>query len=308
MSHAVAVRTAHPDVQALVSRWIADARLDVPRPVTLDITIGALPEPAHDPEIVFRHGRVAVHRGPGKGTLTLDWRPGFGRAVLRPGGTTAEIIITEDGLAKTNELLRAFLLTACILLVRRVGLHHVHAATLCDPGNRGWLIAGTSGSGKSTTTALMARNGWSVGTDDIAFITAGIDANTTDLVAWREQLALLDDAVAATGHTGGTPLAARGKTGWFVEDLGTNWIARVTPKVILFPTVNATVPTLLTPLRPREALGRLMRFSAWVALEADYATEHLHLMTQLVQQARAFDLSLGRDLFDRPEMLIEAVA
>lgn len=308
MSYAVALRTDHPDVRALVSRWIADARLDVPRPVTLDISVGPLADPTHDPDIVFRSGPVAVHRGPGTGTLTLEWRPGLGRAHLESASTTAFVTITDEGLGMTNHLLRAFLLTACILLVRRAGLHHVHAATLCDPMDRGWLIAGTSGSGKSTTTALMAKNGWTVGTDDIAFITAGAAANAVDVVAWREQLALLEDAVVATGHAGGTPLAARGKTGWFVEDLGAGWVARITPRVIVFPAVRATTPTLLTPVRPREALGRLMQFSAWVALEAAYADEHLQLMTRLVTQARAFDLSLGRDLFDRPEMLLEGVA
>lgn len=90
MSHAVALRTSHPVVQSLVSRWISDARLD-----------------------------VAVHRGPGAaGSLTLDWRPGFGRAVLAPADTTAYVTIKEEWLERTNELLRAFLLTACILLVR----------------------------------------------------------------------------------------------------------------------------------------------------------------------------------------------
>ncbi len=310
MSHEVALRTSHPVVQALVSTWITDARLEVPRPVTLVIDVGPLPEATHDPEIVFRHGRMAVHRGPGAGTLTLDW-PGFGVAVLELGSTTAHVTITEAGLERTNELLRAFLLTVGIVLVRRAGLHHVHGATLQDPQKRGWLIAGTSGSGKSTTTALMARNGWSVGTDDIAFITAGDAEHTTDVVAWREQLALLEDAVVATGHSGGTALAARGKngkTGWFVEDLGTKWVARITPEVLLFPAVRADSPTVLTPIRSRDALGRLMQFSAWVALEADLADEHLQLMTQLVKQSRAFDLSLGRDLFERPDMLLDVLA
>ena len=308
MPHEVGLRTSHPVVQALVSRWIADARLAIPEPVTLAIDVGPLTELRCDPRVVFRHSRVDVHRGPGDQTLTLNWEPGFGRAVIEPHSTTALVTVTEQGLAHTNELLRAFLLTVCILLVRRVGLHHVHGATLRDPHDRGWLIAGTSGSGKSTTTALLATRGWRAGTDDIAFFTAGHSPDRTDLVAWRERLALLDDAVLATRHTGGTPLAARGKTGWFVEQLGAEWISRVTPAVLVFPRVNATAPTAATPLRATAALTRLMQSSAWVALEAAVADEHLRLMSQLVVQARAYEVSLGRDMFERPELLLELVA
>lgn len=308
MSHEVTLRTSHPVVNALVGTWLADARLALPRPVTLVIDVAPLPLAGTDERAVFRQGRVAIRSGPPADTIALDWEPRLGRALLAPHSTTARVTVTEQGLEHSNELLRSFLLNVCILLVRRVGLHHVHGATLRDPGGRGWLLVGVSGSGKSTTTALLAKQGWGVGTDDIAFLTTGDLPASADVVAWRERLALHDDAVVATGHEGGTALASRRKTGWYPEELGTGWVDRITPALLAFTTVSGTAPTAVAPIRAKEALSRLMRCSPWVALEADLADEHLGLMSRVAMQARAFDVTLGRDLFDRPGLLLELIA
>ncbi|MEO5814128.1 MAG: hypothetical protein ABIT20_02495 [Gemmatimonadaceae bacterium] len=308
MPHEIRLHTQHPAVQTLVGRWLSEARLALPAPVDLVVDVAPLAEPAGDPRPIFSQGRVIIRTGPPENTVAMQWGPGLGRTVLTPGNTTAHVTITEEGLAESNELLRSFLLNVCIFLVRRVGLHHVHAATLRDPMGRGWLLVGESGSGKSTTTVLLARNGWGVGTDDIAFLTAGDTPGTTDMIGWREQLALRDDAVEAMGGTGGTALSTRKKTGWFAEELDTTWVSRVTPELIGFPTVSTSDTTSVAPLSARNALTRLMTCSPWVMLEPDLADEHLGLMSRLVKQSRAFEITLGRDLFDRPELLLELVA
>ena len=308
MPHEVSVRTAHAGLAVVLREWLGDARLALPRPVSLVVDVGALPLPPSDARAVFRQGNVAIRSGPPVETVTLDWEPRLGRAVLAPQSTTAHVIVTEQGLLRENELLRSFLLNVCILLVRRVGLHHVHAAALRDPLGRGWMIAGESGAGKSTTAALLAREGWAVGTDDIAFFAEGSSPKSTDLVSWRERLALHDDAVVAVGPEGGTALATRRKTGWFPEELGTAWLSRITPQILLVPGATHGDVTTLTPLKGRDALARLMRWSPWVALEADLADEHLALMSHLASRVRAFDVALGRDLFDAPGRLLDLVS
>jgi hypothetical protein len=307
MPHEVRLHCSHPAVQTLVGRWLDEAHLALPASVDLVIDVGLLSEATHDPRPVFSQGRVAIHSGPPNDTIAMEWGPGLGRTVLSPGNSTAHVTITEAGLAQANELLRSFLLNVCIFLVRRVGLHHVHGATLLDPGNRGWLLVGESGSGKSTTTVLLAKNGWGVGTDDIAFLSAGDTPLAIDMIGWRERLALRDDAVVATGNGGGMVLATRGKMGWFAEELGTQWVSRVTPEIIAFPSVGITGKTSVAVLSPTEALTRLLKCSPWVMLEPSLADEHLGLMSRLVKQARAVEITLGRDLFDRPELLLEHV-
>ncbi|MEP6732392.1 MAG: hypothetical protein ABJE10_17230 [bacterium] len=302
------LHTTNSAAQALVGRWLDDARLALPAPVDLIIDVGPLPDAEPDTRAIFTQGRVVIHSGPPSNTVAMEWGPGLGRTVLAPGDRTAHVTITEEGLAESNELLRSFLLNVCIFLVRRVGLHHVHGATLLDPHNRGWLLVGESGSGKSTTTVLLAKNGWGVATDDISFLTAGAQPNTTDMIGWRERLALRDDWVAATGNDGGTALSTRRKTGWFAEELGTAWLSRIMPQFIGFPVVGATGTTSMSPVSARDALTRVMQSSPWVMLEPDLADEHLQLMSSLVRQSRAFDITLGRDLFDHPEFLLEHVS
>lgn len=308
MPHAVRLSTNHPTIQQAVGGWLDDARLSLPAPVDLDVQVGPLPVVAPDPRPVFTQGRVLSRSGAATEPVTLTWGPSLGYAVLEPGSTVARVWVTEAGLAQLNELCRSFLLNVCIFLVRRVGLHHVHGATLSDPSGRGWMLVGESGSGKSTTTVLLARNGWGVGTDDIAFLTAGNTPVTTDMIGWRERLALRDDATAAMANEGGTALSTRRKTGWFAEELGAHWVGRVTPQIIGFTSLGTTGTTTLTPVSPREALVRIMQCSPWVMLEAALADEHLGLMSRLVAQARAFDIALGQDLFGRPDTLLEHVA
>lgn len=307
MPHEVTLRTSNQTVQALVGAWLADARFAIPRSVALVIDVAPLPEPVADSRSVFRAGRVEIRTRGVTENAVFDWGPGLGHAVIEPGSTKARVTITEAALERPNELLRSFLLNVCILLVRRVGLHHVHAATLRDPLGRGWLLVGTSGSGKSTTTALLARHGWGMGTDDCAFLTASGTPSTTDVIAWRERLALRGDSATTFGQDGGTTLADRGKTGWFAEELGSTWVPRVTPAIVAFTSVIADAPSSVAPIRAKEALSRLMLCSPWVALEADVADEHLGLMARLVEQARCIALSLGRDLFERPDLLLELV-
>ena len=308
MSTEVNLRVQHPRLAALVREWLAHARLDLPRGVTLSIDVAPLPLPPVDNRAVFRQGHISIRSGPPIHTVTLDWEPRLGRAVLAPGSTHAHVTITEPAIERENELLRSFLLDVVILLVRRVGLHHVHGAALTDPSGRGWLLAGSSGSGKSTATALLARAGWTVGTDDIAFLCASDPPGRAQVACWRERLALHEDSVAAVGSVGGTPLETRRKLGWFPEEMGARWAARVTPDILLFPSMEHPDVTAVTPVRARDAISRLMKWSPWVALEADLADEHLGLLALVAKQSRAFDVALGRDLFTNPARLLDLVA
>lgn len=308
MPHKISVRAEHPIVLALVTEWLDISRITLSQPVTLDIEVAPLEPLPADATFNFHQANVQIRSAGPDMPIVFEWGPGIGRCVLGSTSTTAHVVIEERGIERKNELLRTFLLLVCTFLMRRVGYHHIHSATLISPEGKGLLLVGKSGSGKSTTTALLAKRGWTVGTDDIAFMVAGEKPGTTDIVAWRERIALHHDSAVATGHIGGDELTARHKRGWFVEELGTSWAQRVTPEVIVLPTSSADAPTSVRPLKARETLTRIMPSSPWVTLEAAYADEHLDLLTRLVNQARSFEATVGKDLFDRPEILPELFA
>lgn len=83
------------------------------------------------------------------------------------GGTTIEVRVDPDSDRETAWFfLKA---TPFGILVLQRGELPLHAAALVPPGgSRALLVAGESGAGKSTTSALLVRMGWTLLNDDIS--------------------------------------------------------------------------------------------------------------------------------------------
>jgi hypothetical protein len=190
------------------------------------------------------------------------------------------------------------------VLLRRVGWFHLHAATANDPTGRGWLVAGNAHAGKSTTAALLAASGWQVGTDDAAWLEQ--QGDTVRVHTCHAPIALRDGGRRLLARAGGIPLPDRGKIGYWPEDLGGVWTPLVTPQIVIFTTVG-NVRTTAVPIPRPVALAELVRWSAWVMLEPEVAQRHLDALAALTGQARCYRVRLGRDLFARPNRLIELV-
>src|SRR6185436_19838192 len=174
--------------------------------------------------------------------------------------------------------LRSFLLVTLIFLWKRDGHFHMHAGTAVDPSGRGWLLVGNSQSGKSTTTALLAARGWAVGTDDIAFLTAA--GERAGVVGFRSPIALRPGGAELLGRTGGVTMPARGKTGYWPEDLGARWVQTVEPDIVVFTEVSGPA-TKMTRASPAEVMRGLLQWSIWVMFEPTGAQEHLDLLSRL---------------------------
>jgi len=223
---------------------------------------------------------------------------------MGPGDHTARVTLSAAAVQCLEESKRTFFLTVLIFLLRRAGWHHVHGGTAVDPEGRGWLFAGNSRSGKSTTTALVGSRGWAVGTDDIAFL-APVEQRV-EARAFRSRIALRPGGLELLALAGGTALPDRGKLGYWPDELGADWAPRVEPEIVVFTTVGGAV-TRAEPLSPAQTLAELVRWSAWVVVEPSLADEHLGLLTRLGRQCRAYRVSLGRDLFSAPDLLSDLV-
>ncbi len=304
MTPALTVRCVDPTVGAIVGDWLGALRLEPPVPLALDLRIsanGTLPGADHAGPVLFRQPEVTIRRG-GGGGLRIEWETAPAWADLAPGASAATVYLSAAAARRAEDATRTFLMGVLVLLVRRAGWHHVHAASAIDASGTGWLIAGNARAGKSTTAALLATAGWQVGSDDVAFLTAR--PGGVGVVAARAPLALRDGGKRLLARAGGTALGARGKTGYFPEDLGGAWTPFVRPDIVLFTTVGPG-PTTAAPLDARAAVAELVRWSAWVMLEPDLAQGHLDLLTRLARQARCYRVKLGRDLFARPDRLAE---
>jgi hypothetical protein len=219
---------------------------------------------------------------------------------LPAGARHASIELQREAAGALDHWLRPFLLPVVIVLLRRAGWHHIHAATARDPAGRGWLIAGDAQAGKSTTAALLATRGWGVGTDDTAFLVAG--PAPVYVTAWRDPIALRDGGLALLERGGGLRLARRRKTGFTPEELGGEWLERVAVDIVALARVHDG-PTRLEPLPRPAAMGELLSWSKFFVLEPALAQEHLDLVARLLEHAACFRLTLGRDMFDQPDLL-----
>jgi hypothetical protein len=300
MSSGIVVRTSDLRVKRLATDWINASGIRIPGRLVLDITVGNVPEPL--PQIrPILHGPIITHRA-ANDVLVVDWPDRNATCSIVPGSDTAAIIISDDAL-RDARLVRAFLLSVCILLVRRAGFHAVHAAALVDPRSRGWLLIGESRSGKSTTTACLGRSGWKIATDDTSFLVRAGDH--VEVLGWREHVALREGTLKLAAFEGGQDLESRGKRGWLPEELGSEWVSSVQPSIIAFPEVGNCERTALTSMPRREALTQMMHSAPWVMLEPDLADENLALMTDVLARAAVYRLTLGHDIFVNPDALLE---
>ena len=292
-----------------VARWlegtIAPMGLLPPAPLTMDVQVVRAPQSDDiDERMPFCQPLVEIRSGPPQGDVRIRWLAGPARAVIAPGGHTAHVLLGTEALADRELLAQSFLVTVLIFLLRRAGWHHVHAAIARDPKGRDWLFAGNAQSGKSTTAALLAKSGWAVGSDDITFLARV--GESVEAVSQRAPIALRPGGYALLGLSGGTSARGGRKMAFFPEELGGTWAPRVTPQVLVLPCIEGDV-TRVAPVRPREALVELVRWSAWVALEPALAQEHLDLLNALARQARCFRVALAPDLFAGGDRLLELI-
>ena len=306
----IGIRCSDAGVRSTLQRWVDALRLSPPVPLWLDIGVG---DPGNVPAgaPIFRQPGIAIYSG-----MRLEWSSARASATLAPDSPVASITLSHDALAQLDECARVFLSAVLILLLRRSGWHHMHGAMAYDPRGFGWLIIGDRGAGKSTTTALLAANGWRVGSDDILFVGEGRGGRVSVMaartpIALRARAQRLFGAAGAgvgAGEGGGTPLFGRRKVGYWPEQLGSRWIDRIDPDVIAFVSPGQGHVTRAAPIPPREAAAGLVRSSAWVMLEPALAQSHLDLLGRLAAQARSFRVRLAPDLFASPARLQELIA
>ncbi len=288
---------------AALRRWLDGSRLVWPGTLQLDVEVVDTLAPHTDSREAFPQADLLIQAGPPDGTVRIRWDAPQAEAVVHATEPRATIRMTREASAQLEPAERGFLLVTLLFMLRRIGWYHIHCAAMIDPRGRGWLFVGHSLSGKSTTSALLAGQGWSVSTDDIAFLSD--DGVTVGVEGFWSPIALREGGRTLLGTTGGIEFPRRAKAGFRPEELGGHWIARVTPEIILFPSIGAA--TSVSPIGPRAAIKRLIESSLWVLFETVHAQEHLDLLARVATQSRAFEATLGPDLFLDPNLFQDLV-
>jgi len=195
----------------------------------------------------------------------------------------------------------AILTLALCALLRPHGLLPLHAAGLVRAGE-GVLISAHSGAGKSTLALALVRQGWGFLSDDALLLEergSGIEA-----LPFRRTFGLLPETLAWLSVPGGTwtphPSDGRKRSVPLADLLPEQAVERCRPSVLVFPQILDTPASRLQPLRPAEALTRLMRQSGLITLDPGWTREHMAVLGRLVAQARSYRLLAGRDVLESP--------
>jgi hypothetical protein len=198
---------------------------------------------------------------------------------------------------------------ALVLLARMHGGVLMHGAVLTR-GGRALLLAGASGSGKTTTALALLEGGFTLLCDELAILrsraAAGLEACgilLPPMVSGGSRLRLCDLA-ESLDHP------ERAKEA-FALDRSTTQAARqrctaVDAFVFLSRPAEARAEHVLTPVSARDGLHRVVQQLLDPRL-GDRLPGLFGPLTDALSQSRAFDLSLGRDLAALPSLLQECL-
>jgi hypothetical protein len=182
----------------------------------------------------------------------------------------------------------AALTIAAALLLTRLERALVHAAAVVAPGGGAWLLAAGTFSGKTTTCVNLIRGGWDYLADDHVVL-APHAAGGIRVEGWPRRFNL------DHGYAGGASIGVRSRV-----DPGGFGPGRLRPAAplagVLFPRVEAELPTALAPVHAAGALALLLRHTPWLLADAGAARPVLELLRQAARLP-AYELRLGRDCY-----------
>ena len=191
--------------------------------------------------------------------------------------------------------------------LRRCGLFELHSGAVVPPGEAdALLIAGQSGSGKSTVTAKLAAAGWSYLSDDTLLLRDAV--TNIEAITLRQFFALTPATVATLPSMQVTPPRDRRKERFTPQDFFSGpQIESAKPRVILFSKITGEPASRLVKLTSSQSMARLLKFCPWACYDANSAADHVNLLGRLAREAAGFDILAGTDLFRDSEFAADLV-
>jgi hypothetical protein len=261
------------------------------------IEAGATARLTRDRYEVARLGSSLVYARAGQGSVRID----------PEAATVAIAVCATDRPERDADLLTGLLSIAFQEIAAHRGLFGLHAGAVARAG-AGYLLPGSSGSGKSSLCATLVRAGFGYVSDDFVLLSAVsgrlscvpcFRTMTLD-VAWAMRLPEL-------GFVADLPAQPDGKRAFDPDRCFPEGRAsEMSPTALLFPSIAARPRSALRPISAGDAFRRLLpqsRFSA-----APRAAEaHVRALEVLVRSAPAFELHHGEDFLRAPEATLRRV-
>jgi hypothetical protein len=295
----------NPEVSGLLSRFVSSLYVEPHLEVVsgLECQLYASddePAPlAEDSEAVpVPHG--LFRRYGNQSILEIDkFRVAFGSA----NAQRVDVWLKRPSDKRDRVMLRFALSYAVQAALRRCGIFDLHAAGMTHPETgEGVLLAGPSGSGKSSLSVRLASAGWKYQSDDITVIfERGSRAYMRGL---RRPFAISKGslALAVDRPLDGLvrPIAADpAKVRVNPSDIFPGAFSpEAEPGAIFFLELTGKDTTEISPISSSDAMSLLIQSSPWSIYDEVVNKKFLAAIAQLVRQTRAFSLKAGHDVFN----------
>jgi hypothetical protein len=202
--------------------------------------------------------------------------------------------------AAEGDLVPGLVSLALLEIASHRGLFGLHAAAVSRDGV-GYLLAGASGSGKTSLCLTLVRDGFRYLSDDFVLVTAGASGvrcmpyfRTSNLdVAWAERFPELSFIHELPSLVGGKRMLD------LEQCYPGSHAAAACPTYLLFPRIVSHADSCVRRITRRDAFCRLLPESR-VSGDAHTAETHVRVLERLVRQCETFELHHGRDFLRAP--------
>jgi hypothetical protein len=221
-------------------------------------------------------------------------------------GSANEVTVWIDQPQKLESALLARILSQAFSAAwRRCGLFEFHSGGVVPPNETAaLLIAGASGTGKSTITAQLAASGWSYLSDDTLLLKEA--ALGVEAVALREFFALTPTTVSALPLIQRTRQGTSEKERFAPQELfSSQQLESAKPAVVLFPIITGEPDSRLERLAASATMSRLLKLCPWSCYDSVSAGNHLTVLGRLARKAAGFDILAGTDLLRDPQHTVD---
>jgi hypothetical protein len=232
------------------------------------------------------------------GSSLFHLRPARGEGYAR----LAASFFDKSILAQAN-----FWCFGLLKLLRPLGVYSLHAGGLATRDGVGLLLVGPPGSGKSTLTIGLIRDGWRYLSDDALLLRLGPQG--VKALACRRSFYI--DSVRSPTYCDlslgdeepDTQGGQRRRVG-IEKAYPEQYLSQCIPRIMVFPRITHENQSTLMPVDGVRALGVLLVQSAPQLFDRSTMPQHLELLKRLLQQTVTYQLNAGTDLYRAPAKLI----
>ena len=187
--------------------------------------------------------------------------------------------------------------------------YHLHAAGLVRD-ETGYLFIGESGSGKSSISLSLVRQGWHYLSDDALLIRSSVDG--VEVLSFRKRFYV--DPVLIHHYPEIAPHLLEPSNDGDTKQLldlepvyPDRFCPNCLPEVLIFTSIAPHSESKLVPIDRTSALVKLMKQSATLFFNRALIREHTEVLKKLLYQTASYQLLAGIDLWKNPAKISEVL-